>query len=91
MEEKLLKAKIIHKHELEVDWLKSTYIPRETEIVVYDKEVDEDGHVLCDKDGKERLPEGRWWPYKESRFKIGDGKRNVNELPFFYGREEEAE
>jgi hypothetical protein len=35
MAEKLLKARVAHKIELEVDWLKSSYIPLEGEIVVY--------------------------------------------------------
>lgn len=79
---KQLKAKVIFKHELEVDWQKSAYVPGETEIVVYDKEVDINGKTLVDESGNPRLPEGRNEPYIYARFKFGDGITNVNELPF---------
>jgi hypothetical protein len=36
MEEKKIRGKSIHKHELEVDWEKSSYIPSKGEIVFYD-------------------------------------------------------
>jgi hypothetical protein len=65
-EEKQIKfkgARVINKHETEANWLKSTFVPLQAEIVVYD--IDE--------------------THTEPRFKIGDGKRTVNELPFITG------
>jgi hypothetical protein len=53
---KKLRGKSIFKHELEVDWLKSSYKPDQGEMVVYDIEVDADGNIL-------ELPEGRSEPY----------------------------
>ena len=73
--EKRLKSKVVHKHELEVDWLKSTYTPEKGELIIYDIEVDIDGATL-------ELPEGRENPYTWQRMKLGDGIHNVNELPF---------
>ena len=73
--QKKLKSKVVHKHELEADWLKSTYLPEQGEWVVYDVEVDANGAVL-------ELPEGRTAPYTYQRMKMGDGIHNVNELPF---------
>ena len=37
-EEIILKAKVMHKHETEEDWEKSNYVPRESELVVYDED-----------------------------------------------------
>jgi hypothetical protein len=74
MEEKQkgLKAKIVFKHELEKDWLKSNnYVPLEGEQVFYDAETSE-----------EDLPEGRNYLIPYVRSKFGDGVHTVNELPF---------
>lgn len=79
---KNVKVKVIHKYELEVDWNKSSYVPNEGEFVCYAIEVDKDGKVLCDSDGKPRLPEGRNWPYTYERLKLGDGVHTVKDLPF---------
>ena len=73
--EKRLKSKVVHKHELEVDWLKSTYTPEKGELIIYDIEVDANGVTL-------ELPNGRDKPYTWQRLKLGDGIHNVNELPF---------
>lgn len=52
------------------------------EVIVYDAEVDAEGRTLS-------LPTGRTAPYTYERFKIGDGKTNVNDLPFsLYFRDE---
>jgi hypothetical protein len=61
--EKILKTKIVYKHEKEEDWKKSSYIPLATEFVVYDEDEN----------------------YNYKRFKLGDGERSVNELPFEVG------
>lgn len=75
MSEKTLKARLVNKHDIEVNWLKSSFIPMKGELVVFDIEVDADGNTL-------ELPEGRTAPYLYERFKIGDGEHNVNDLPF---------
>lgn len=73
--QKRVKSKVIHKHELEANWLKSTYLPEQGEWVVYDVEVNANGTAL-------ELPQGRTAPYTYQRVKMGDGVHNVNELPF---------
>lgn len=80
-----LKTRIVHKHDLEVNWLKAkTFVPLKGELIIYDVEVDENGNTLA-------LPEGRSVPYLFERFKIGDGViqqdgtvkgTNVTALPF---------
>ena len=60
MSEKRLKTKIINKHDTQANWEKSSYIPSQAELVVFD--IDS--------------------TYSYERFKIGDGKTNVNSLPF---------
>lgn len=75
MAEKKFKARIVHKHDLESNWLKSALIPKQGEIVVYDVEIDAEGNTLT-------LPDGRTEAYTYERFKIGDGIKNVNDLPF---------
>jgi hypothetical protein len=73
--EKTVKTKIVFKHELEVNWLKSSYVPLNGEQVIYDAEIDANGNTL-------ELPSGRSAPYSYPRVKIGDGVRTVNQLPF---------
>ena len=53
-------VRVVHKHETAENWGKSSFIPLQGEIVVYD--IDSN--------------------YSYERFKIGDGKKSVNELPF---------
>lgn len=61
MSEKTLKTRIIHKHDIEDNWLKATsFIPKQGELIIYDID---DAHQY-------------------ERFKIGDGVKNVNDLPF---------
>lgn len=79
--EKRVRTKVIFKHELEVDWLKSTYVPQQGELVVYDIEVDAEGNTLT-RDGVPCLPSNRSTPYTQQRQKLGDGIHNINELPF---------
>lgn len=69
-------ARIVQKHDLEVNWLTATdFIPLQGEIIIYDKEVDQDGNLLP-------LPSNRTAPYTYVRMKIGDGFTPVNVLPF---------
>ena len=75
MAEKNVKARIVHKHDLESNWLKSALIPKQGEIIVYDVEIDSEGNTLT-------LPDGRTEAYTYERFKMGDGIQNVNDLPF---------
>lgn len=78
MSTKNIKTRIVHKHDTEANWLKSTFVPMQGEIIIYDIEVDKDGNTL-------ELPEGRTTPYTYERFKIGDGKNLVSsdDLPFY--------
>ena len=76
MSEKNVNARIIHKHDLEVNWLKATnFIPKQGELIIYDIEIDANGNTL-------ELPTGRTEPYAYTRFKIGNGVANINYLPF---------
>ena len=60
MNEKQIKSRIVHKHDVETNWQKSALIPKQGELVVYDIDA----------------------TYSYERFKIGDGIKNVNALPF---------
>jgi hypothetical protein len=83
MANKSIKTRIQHKRELEVNWLNSSLVPLEGELVVYLKEIDPvTKEVLKNDDGSLKLPNGRTEPYTYDRFKIGDGHTNVNELDF---------
>ena len=79
MSEKIIKSRIIHKHEIEAHWLlANNFIPKQGEIIIYDVEIDKDGNVLT-------LPDGRTTPYTYQRLKIGDGITTISELPFIAG------
>ena len=76
----------LQKHDLEVNWLQvPSFIPKNGELIIYDPEVDAEGIVLKDSNGKELLPEGRTAPYMYSRIKIGDGINTLVNLPFNNG------
>lgn len=70
MGEKILSSRIIHKHDVEANWLKATkFIPMAGEIIVYDR----DDNVT---------DESLKGTYSYERMKIGDGVQVVNALPF---------
>lgn len=70
-------ARIQNKHDIEANWLKSSdFIPMLAEMIIYDREIDENGNIL-------ELPSGRTEPYVVERVKVGDGIHEVNDLPFF--------
>lgn len=64
MSEKSIKSRIVHKHDVEKNWLKAVnFTPIRGELIIYDPD------ETC----------------SYSRFKIGDGESNVNDLPFVDG------
>ena len=67
-------TRIKQKHDIESNWLKTSFVPMQSEIIVYDPEVDSSGTIL-------EHPSDRA-PYTYARFKIGDGFTDVNELTF---------
>lgn len=68
--EKNIISRIVHKHDIEANWLKATnFIPKKGEIIVYDR----------DDNVTDELLKG---PYTYARFKIGDGATLVSDLPF---------
>jgi hypothetical protein len=78
--EKRIRSRSIQKHDLEVNWIKATgFIPYKGELIIYDREVDENGNTL-------ELPTDavyrRTTPYTYERIKIGDGINFVTDLPF---------
>lgn len=76
MSTKAVTTRIQHKHDLEANWLKAVnFVPMQGELIIYDAEVDTNGQTLT-------LPTGRTTPYTYERFKIGDGKTLVSNLPF---------
>ena len=75
MATKTVKTRIQQKHDIEANWLKSTFVPLRGELIVYDSEIDENGVNLA-------LPEGRTERYTYARYKLGDGRTSVNDLPF---------
>ena len=72
---------MVQKHEYEADWLKSDFIPLESEIVIYDAEADQNGNLF---EGV-KLPDNRIIPFNYARIKIGDGQTKINDLPFIDG------
>jgi hypothetical protein len=76
MSDKAISARLVQKHDLEVNWLKAVnFAPKQGELIVYDIEVDSDGNVL-------ELPADRTVPYTYARFKVGDGFTLVSDLAF---------
>ena len=76
MTEKRIMGRVVQKHDIEANWIKAiNFVPLQSEIIVYDVEVDSDGNIL-------ELPEGRTVPYTYERIKIGDGKNVITSLPF---------
>ena len=68
-----IKGRQVQKHDIEANWIKAgnaanPFTPLKGEIIIYDdRYIDDTGeHIVAD----------------QVRFKIGDGIRNVNELPF---------
>ena len=87
MAEKSLNTRIVHKHDLEINWEKATnFIPKQGELIIYDKETFANGLIMpntvADGEGNSLLSSGRTTPYTYERLKIGDGATNVNTLPF---------
>lgn len=85
--EKRIRSRSIQKHDLEVNWNKATsFVPYKGEFIIYDIEVDEEGNDITQTvDGVEKTVYelvGRTTPYTYERFKIGDGKTPVIDLPF---------
>lgn len=73
---KKISTRIVHKHDLEVNWLKATnFVPMQGELIIYDIEVDAAGNAL-------ELPSNRTTPYTYARIKVGDGITSVGTLPF---------
>lgn len=71
---KSLKTRIRNKHDLEINWNNATFVPFEGELIIYDAEKLPDGTVFP-------TPNNRA-PYEYPRFKFGDGKSTVGQLPF---------
>ena len=70
MTEKTLNARIVHKHDIEANWIKATgLIPMPGEIIIYDRDDN-----ITDESLK--------GAYSYERIKVGDGVQNVNDLPF---------
>jgi hypothetical protein len=79
MTEKRFKTRMQQKHDIEANWDRATdFIPMRGEIIVYDSEIDVDGTLL-------ELPEGRTDRYDYARFRIGDGRSYLKDLPFAGG------
>lgn len=79
---KTINARLQQKHDIEANWkLATNFIPLIGEIIIYDKE-----------DATTSLAgTGRTSPIYYERFKIGDGKTYINDLPFALITEEERE
>ena len=87
LNEKHVKTRIVHKHDLEKHWdLAAGFVPKQGELIIYDIEVDADGNILpgalTDAEGNYILKNEREKPYTYERFKIGDGITKVKDLPF---------
>jgi hypothetical protein len=91
MADNKVKTRIQNKHDFEINWLRATFTPLAGEIIVYDRETELDDSILTTKIGgvdtavvPVTYEDGtiRSTAYSYNRFKIGDGKTRVNELPF---------
>lgn len=70
MAEKIMKTRVVQKHDTEENWNKATnFIPKKGEVIIYD-------------------PDGT---HTYSRQKVGDGTKNINELPFLGATVETAD
>ena len=73
-------TRICLKHDLEKNWSELTnFIPRAGELIIYDAETDAD------------IPTGRNFAYTMPRFRVGDGKTKINDLPFSEGNVSEEQ
>lgn len=74
---KKIQTRIQHKHDIEANWKLATgFVPLAGELIIYDQEIDPaTGATLT-------LPPGRTEPFTYKRFKLGDGRTPVDELPF---------
>lgn len=78
MSEKRFTTKLINKHDYEVNWLKAVnFVPDRGELIIYDSELDESGNPI-----EGILPLGRSEAFGYARFKFGDGRTKVSDLPF---------
>jgi hypothetical protein len=75
---KKVKAKVVHKYELEKDWNNSSYIPQIGEVVFYAPETNEHGEPDFTKVPENETRE----PIIYTRQKNGDGVNKVKDLPF---------
>lgn len=71
MNKQTLNVTLISRHDIEANWLQSDYVPEKGEIIVYDIE-----------EATGPFPDDRYEPCDHERFKIGDGKKKVTDLPF---------
>lgn len=74
MANKQINARVALKNDFEANWIiagNNNFIPLKGEEILYNAETDDSP-----------LPVGRTYRISYNRRKIGDGKRNVNELPF---------
>ena len=70
MAEKIMKTRVVQKHDTEENWNKATnFIPKKGEVIIYDPD---SIHLY-------------------SRQKVGDGTKNINELPFLGATVETAD
>lgn len=70
MAEKIMKTRVVQKHDTEENWNKATnFIPKKGEVIIYDPDV----------------------THTYSRQKVGDGTKNINELPFLGATVETAD
>jgi hypothetical protein len=73
-----VKTRVISKHDYEVNWLNSEFVPEKGEIIVYDAEADESGNFYPGA----TLPDNRKIPYTVARVKTGDGATSAKDLKF---------
>lgn len=78
IEKNFKNVRIKHKHDIEANWLKAlNFKPLAGEIIIYDPEKSEND---LPKDDQGNLLRTDYITF--SRFKVGDGEHNINELPF---------
>ena len=94
MADKVIKTRVVHKHDIALNWAKATnFVPEKGELIIFDVDSQED----IDRGTYLRYPLGvvlindvevAVVPSDSVRFKIGNGSDNVNFLPFYMNKED---
>lgn len=93
MADKVIKTRVVHKHDIALNWAKAkNFVPEKGELIIFDADSQEDidRGFYTEYPLKTSYINGvayKLVPSAYVRFKIGNGSDNVNVLPFYLTRE----